>query len=157
MFYNILLACRSKIRSITGVPLLYLHGNCPTLEKPSGLTTKFVEKNSEEKLLTSHQENTIKVLKKQAFGEPDPVEPKKSGIGKVKTLSRISSLRSPVGIANTKVFSAFSASASAFAASKLLPEDEAEASAAGAGAGTGAEADEELEDDATELFSSPSL
>merc|ERR1712227_1097910 len=33
--------------------------------------------NSEEKLLTSHQENTIKVLKKQAFGEPDPVEPKK--------------------------------------------------------------------------------
>merc|ERR1719188_1775022 len=70
-------ALRSKIRSITGVPLLYLHGNCPTLEKPSGLTTKFVEKNSEEKLLTSHQEKTIKVLKKQVFGEPDPVEPKK--------------------------------------------------------------------------------
>ena len=41
------------------------------------MTTKFVEKNSEEKLLTSHQENTIKVLKKQVFGEPDPVEPKK--------------------------------------------------------------------------------
>ena len=41
------------------------------------MTTKFVEKNSEEKLLTSHQEKTIKVLKKQVFGEPDPVEPKK--------------------------------------------------------------------------------
>ena len=56
--------------------------------------------------------------------EDDEEETKllKSGIGKVKTLSRISSLRSPVGIANTKVFSASSA------ASKLLPEDDADAS-----------------------------
>jgi len=107
--------------------------------------------------LLDPEEDDEEELDEDEEEEVDPVEPKKSGIGKVKTLSRISSLRSPVGIANTKVFSAFSASASALAASKLLPEDEAEASAAGAGAGTGAEADEELEDDATELFSSPSL
>ena len=80
--------------------------------------------------------------------EDDEEETKllKSGIGKVKTLSRISSLRSPVGIANTKVFSASSA-----AASKLLPADDADASLAGA------DADEELDDESTELFSSPSL
>merc|ERR1712058_168136 len=68
---------RSQIRSIAGVPLIYLHGNCPTLEKPSGLTTKFVEKSSEDKLFTSHQEQTIKQLKKQVFGEPEPSEIKK--------------------------------------------------------------------------------
>ena len=67
---------RSKIRAIPGVPLLYLHGNCPTLEKPSGLTTQSVEKSSEERLLTSHQEKTIKRLKKEVFGEPEPSEPK---------------------------------------------------------------------------------
>jgi len=42
-----------------------------------GLTTKFVEKTSEDKLFTSHQEQTIKQLKKQVFGEPEPSEPKK--------------------------------------------------------------------------------
>ena len=68
---------RAKVRSIAGVPLVYLHGNCPTLEKPSGLTTKFVEKTSENKLLTLHQEKTIKELKKQVFGEPTPSEPRK--------------------------------------------------------------------------------
>merc|ERR1712110_632709 len=73
---SVLHCYRSKIRAIPGVPLLYLHGNCPTLEKPSGLTTKSVEKSSEERLLTSHQEKTIKRLKKEVFGEPEPTEPK---------------------------------------------------------------------------------
>ena len=71
------LCYRSKIRVVTGVPLLYLHGNCPTLEKPSGLTSKLVEKTSEDRLLTSHQEMTIKQLKKKVFGEPEPSEPRK--------------------------------------------------------------------------------
>ena len=36
-----------------------------------------MEKSSEDKLLTSHQEKTIKQLKKEVFGEPEPSEPKK--------------------------------------------------------------------------------
>ena len=60
-----------------GVPILYLHGNCPTLEKPSGQTSNLVQTTSEGRLLTSHQANTIKVLKKQVFGEPEVKEPKK--------------------------------------------------------------------------------
>ena len=36
-----------------------------------------MNKTSEEKLLTLHQEQTIKQLKKQVFGEPEPSEPKK--------------------------------------------------------------------------------
>ena len=36
-----------------------------------------MEKSSEERLLTSHQEKTIKLLKKEVFGEPEPSELKK--------------------------------------------------------------------------------
>ena len=60
-----------------GVPVLFLHGNCPTLEKPSDQTSNLVQKTSEGRLLTSHQANTIKVLKKELFGEPKVTEPKK--------------------------------------------------------------------------------
>ena len=60
-----------------GVPILYLHGNCPTLEKPSDQTNNLVQTTSEGRLLTSHQANTIKVLKKQVFGEPEVTQPKK--------------------------------------------------------------------------------
>eukprot|EP00092_Neocalanus_flemingeri_P005082 GFUD01005465.1.p1 GENE.GFUD01005465.1~~GFUD01005465.1.p1 ORF type:complete len:243 (+),score=62.33 GFUD01005465.1:50-778(+) len=69
---------RSKIRKIPGVPLLLLHGNCPTLEKPSGMTVELIEKTSDEKtLLSSHEARTIKELKKQVFGEEEPKKKKK--------------------------------------------------------------------------------
>merc|ERR1712153_76525 len=53
---------RNKIRKVPGVPLLLLHGNCPTVEKPSG----------EKMLLSSHEAKTITELKKQVFGEEEP-------------------------------------------------------------------------------------
>ena len=68
--------CRARVRGVAGVPLLYLHGNCPTLERPSGLTTHLVERSGEAKLLTSRQEQTIKQLKKEVFGAPEPTEQK---------------------------------------------------------------------------------
>ena len=68
---------RCEARRVPGVPVLYLHGNCPTLEKPSDQTSNLVQKTSEGRLLTSHQANTIKVLKKELFGEPKVTEPKK--------------------------------------------------------------------------------
>merc|ERR1712106_813779 len=56
---------RNKIRKVPGVPLLLLHGNCPTVEKPSGMTQDFIEKSSDEKvLLSSHEAKTITELKK---------------------------------------------------------------------------------------------
>ena len=68
---------RCQARRVPGVPVLYLHGNCPTLEKPSDQTSSLVKKTSEGRLLTPHQANTIKVLKKEVFGEPEVKEPKK--------------------------------------------------------------------------------
>ena len=44
----------SRIRLKAGVPLLYLHGNCPTLEKPSGKKLSgryFRNENVDQKLL----------------------------------------------------------------------------------------------------------
>ena len=60
-----------------GVPIIYLHGNCPTLEKPSDRTTSTVDSLAQGRLLTSHQRNTIKQLKKEVFGEPEVTEPRK--------------------------------------------------------------------------------
>merc|ERR1719435_557568 len=69
---------RYKIRKIPGVPLLLLHGNCPTLEKPSGMTQEFIEKSSDEKtLLNSHEAKTIKELKREVFGEEETMKKKK--------------------------------------------------------------------------------
>merc|ERR1712215_641490 len=69
---------RAKIRKVPGVPLLLLHGNCPTLEKPSGMTVDLVEKTSDEKtLLSNHEASRIKEMKKQIFGEEEPKKKKK--------------------------------------------------------------------------------
>ena len=84
--------------------------------------------------------------------DDDPEEPKiLLLIGKVKTLSKMSSLRSDVGRANTNVFAASSA------ASKLLSDSDDAAEEAGPAAGPDAEDDPDEE--ATELLpsSSPSL
>ena len=59
-----------------GTPVLYLHGNSPTLERPSELTRGRVEQEAEERTgVTTHQARTIKAMKKQVFGEE--VKPKK--------------------------------------------------------------------------------
>ena len=60
-----------------GAPLLILHGNCPTLEKPSDMTQEVIEKASDQRILSTFQEETIKNLKTQIFGEELPRKKKK--------------------------------------------------------------------------------
>merc|ERR1719158_1342803 len=67
---------RTAVRAVPGTPVLYLHGNSPTLEKPSELTKGKVEEE-DNKGLTPQQAKAISVMKKQVFGEPEPVKSKK--------------------------------------------------------------------------------
>ena len=61
---------REDLRNIPGIPLLYLHGNAPTLEKPSDLTESFTDKISDGKTnLSLHQHKILQELKKQKFGD----------------------------------------------------------------------------------------
>jgi len=61
---------RNELRQIPGIPLLYLHGCAPTLEKPSYMTEKLTNRFSDGKTdLSSHQKMIIKELKKKTFGE----------------------------------------------------------------------------------------
>lgn len=81
--------------------------------------------------------------------DDDPEEPKiLLLIGNVKTLSKMSSLRSDVGRAKTNVFAASSA------ASKLLSDSDDAAEEAGPA--PGADAEDEPDEEATELLSSSS-
>ena len=70
-------SCRTAVRAVPGTPVLYLHGNSPTLEKPSELTKGKVEEEGDTRTLTPHQAKAIKVMKKQVFGEPEPIKLKK--------------------------------------------------------------------------------
>jgi len=68
---------REELRNVPGIPLLYLHGNAPTLEKPSALTENFTDSVSDGKTnLSQHQKNILTVLKEQTFGAP-PEKPKR--------------------------------------------------------------------------------
>ena len=69
------------MRAVPGTPLLYLHGNSPTLEKPSELTKDKVEEEGDTRGLTPQQAKSIKAMKKQVFGEPESVKPKKKRKG----------------------------------------------------------------------------
>lgn len=75
------LSSREDLRNIPGIPLLYLHGNAPTLEKPSDLTESLTEKISDGKTnLSQHQHNILQELKKQKFGEEvKPIRKKRKG------------------------------------------------------------------------------
>lgn len=69
-------ALRALLREVPGIPLIYLHGNAPTLEKPSELTESLIDSISDGKTsLTQHQQKVLSVLKKERFGEE--VKPKK--------------------------------------------------------------------------------
>ena len=68
--------CRTLLRGVPGTPVLYLHGNSPTLERPSELTRGQVEQEAEDRVgVTGHQARAIQAMKKQVFGEE--VKPKK--------------------------------------------------------------------------------
>jgi U3 small nucleolar RNA-associated protein 23 len=66
------------VRQIPGVPLIYLHGNAPTLERPSAMTESLTERIADGKTeLSAHQRQIIAALKEQAFGPSEPSEKKR--------------------------------------------------------------------------------
>jgi len=73
---------REDLRDIPGIPLLYLHGNAPTLEKPSDLTEQFTDEIADGKTaLSTHQKRVIEHLKKAKFGEQEEAPKKKKRKG----------------------------------------------------------------------------
>ena len=72
------LACRDRVRQIPGVPLIYLHGNAPTLERPSTMTESLTERIADGKTeLSQHQRQIIAALKEQTFGPTEEKDKKK--------------------------------------------------------------------------------
>jgi hypothetical protein len=65
-----LLRCfRDAVRQIPGVPLIYLHGNAPTLERPSALTERLTARISDGKTaLSLHQKQIIAALRDEIIG-----------------------------------------------------------------------------------------
>ncbi|XP_042242402.1 rRNA-processing protein UTP23 homolog isoform X1 [Homarus americanus] len=61
--------------SVTGAPILYLYHSAPTLEKPTDKCLKLASESN--KLLTDHEEKTLKSLKRKYIGEDDQPPPKK--------------------------------------------------------------------------------
>merc|ERR1711874_287852 len=69
---------RIQARKVPGTPVLYLHGNAPTLEKPSGYSEKSAEKSEDLRInVSEHHGAVLKELKKQTFGEEEPKKKKK--------------------------------------------------------------------------------
>ncbi len=57
------------MRQIPGVPLIYLHGNAPTLERPSALTERLTARISDGKTaLSLHQKQIIAALREEIIG-----------------------------------------------------------------------------------------
>ena len=66
------------MRQIPGVPLIYLHGNAPTLERPSAMTESLTERIADGKTeLSQHQRQIIAALKEQTFGPTEEKDKKK--------------------------------------------------------------------------------
>ena len=60
------------MRQIPGVPLIYLHGNAPTLERPSAMTENLTTRISDGKTaLSQHQKKMIAALKQEILGAKD--------------------------------------------------------------------------------------
>lgn len=69
---------RIKARRIPGTPVLYLHGNTPNLEKPSGFSEQSAEKAEDSRLnVSQHHGKVLKEMKKQVFGEKEVTKKKK--------------------------------------------------------------------------------
>jgi U3 small nucleolar RNA-associated protein 23 len=57
------------VRKIPGIPLIYLHGNAPTLERPSAMTESLTERIADGKTsLSQHQRQIIAALKQEVLG-----------------------------------------------------------------------------------------
>lgn len=63
-------ALRERLRKVPGVALLYLHGNAPTLEKPSEKSVQYANcKNMEKMEVLDYQKEILGQFRKDAFGE----------------------------------------------------------------------------------------
>lgn len=59
---------RSDFRKVVGVPLLYLHGAAPVLEKPSNVNTKWALKMDRKKIeTTGYQKEILQHMKSEVF------------------------------------------------------------------------------------------
>ncbi|XP_012276297.1 rRNA-processing protein UTP23 homolog [Orussus abietinus] len=71
---------QDRVRQISGVPLIYLHGKAPTLEPPSRVTKEHAEKVRQGVGMNSFQDEIIKSLKVQSGltkADPQPKKKKK--------------------------------------------------------------------------------
>ncbi|XP_014468234.1 PREDICTED: rRNA-processing protein UTP23 homolog [Dinoponera quadriceps] len=57
---------QDKLRTLPGVPIVYLHGRAPTLESPSEASRKYAEVMQKNLGISAWEKENMKVLKKQA-------------------------------------------------------------------------------------------
>jgi len=81
---------RSQLRTLPGVPILYLHNSAPTLEKPAEVSTARADRAEAARVgLTQEQQKQITSLKQQILGEQVPQPRRKRKVAKgVNPLSR---------------------------------------------------------------------
>lgn len=59
---------REEFRKLVGIPLLYLHGNAPTMEKPSDASTKWAERTDKKKIeVSNYQKEILKHFKDEVL------------------------------------------------------------------------------------------
>jgi len=81
LYIKFILVVRDTVRHIPGVPLIYLHGNAPTLERPSALTESLTTRLSDGKTaLSQHQKQIIAALREEIIG---PTEKSATAAGRV--------------------------------------------------------------------------
>ncbi|CAL8112858.1 unnamed protein product [Orchesella dallaii] len=74
---------RADFREMVGVPLIYLHGNAPTMEKPSDTSVQWAERMDRKKLeVSSYQKEILQHMKNEAL--PNSNEAEKKGTRKRK-------------------------------------------------------------------------
>lgn len=67
---------QDELRTIPGVPLIYLHGKAPTLETPSEASQKYAENVRNKLGMSTWEKENIETLKKEA-GLINETEPKR--------------------------------------------------------------------------------
>ena len=78
--YNVIFTMTTRIqaRKVPGTPVLYLHGNAPVLEKPSGYSEKSAEQAEDSRInVSEHHGAVLKELKTEAFGEEEMIKKKR--------------------------------------------------------------------------------
>ncbi|XP_043216545.1 rRNA-processing protein UTP23 homolog isoform X1 [Amphibalanus amphitrite] len=74
---------RTQLRTMPGVPILYLHNSAPTLEKPPEVSTDRADRWDADRVgLSKEQRKTITSLKRSILGESEPVKRRKKKVVK---------------------------------------------------------------------------